>query len=232
MKRAVVYTLALLVALCCAAPRAGAQDEGEDGNPANWCRNGPFAADAGQFRLARVRGERGARAHFYGDDDDCPAPTEKCRQKAYVVPGDELLVSRAYGEWLCSWYQPARGRETVGWIRARQLSLTEPDANPPLAAWLGSWDYYDNSLRLARGGRTGALRVAGDATWVGATPGNVHVGEVSGEAAPSGNLLRLGEDPEDCLVTLRLVGPYLVAHDNNRCGGLNVTFTGVYRKKK
>ena len=26
------------------------------------------------------------------------------------------------------------------------------------------------------------------------------------------------------------IGPYLVAADNLGCGGMNVTFTGVYRK--
>jgi len=35
-----------------------------------------------------------------------------------------------------------------------------------------------------------------------------------------------------CRATLRLVGPYLLVDDNNDCGGANVTFDGVYRKKK
>ena len=33
-----------------------------------------------------------------------------------------------------------------------------------------------------------------------------------------------------CTVTLRLLGPYLVASDNGGCGGMNVHFTGVYRR--
>lgn len=226
MKKTLSYALALL-ALCCAAARAGAQDEG--GNPANWCRNGAFAADSKEFRLGRVVGERGARAYFYGDEEGCPGPAAKCRQRAYVVPGDEVIVSRTFGDWVCSWYQPARGRETVGWIPAQRLSVSPPDARPPLAAWLGAWEFYGNELRLGRGGRAGALRVEGEATWVGANPGNVHTGGVSGEAVPAGNVLEVEEDI--CRVTLQLVGTYLVADDNNECGGLNVTFSGVYRRK-
>ena len=73
----------------------------------------------------------------------------------------------------------------------------------------------------------------GAATWVGVNPGNVHVGELSGEAAPVANLLKLGgEDEYDCRATLRLVGTYLLVTDNKQCGGVNVTFDGVYRRKK
>ncbi|HJQ34279.1 MAG TPA: hypothetical protein VJ866_19020 [Pyrinomonadaceae bacterium] len=212
-------------------PRAAAA-QGEGGNPANWCRNGLFAADAGEFGLARVVGGRGERAYFYGDEEGCPGPAAKCRQKAYVLTGDELIVSRRFGDWVCAWYQPARGSETVGWLPASRLELTTADANPPLASWLGTWEFYDDSLRITRGRKAGTLGVGGDATWVGVNPGNVHVGEVSGEAAPSGNLLSLGEDPDDCRVKLRLVGPFLIVNDNKQCGGANVTFDGVYRRKK
>ena len=58
----------------------------------------------------------------------------------------------------------------------------------------------------------------------------MHVGEVHAEAAPAGNVLALRDDP--CALTLRLVGHYLVAADNGECGGANVRFDGVYRRKK
>ncbi|HEX7956001.1 MAG TPA: hypothetical protein VF508_03610 [Pyrinomonadaceae bacterium] len=227
MRNFVSHTLRLLFALGCAAACAAAQGEG---NPANFCRNGAFASDSAAFRLARVTGPKRSRVYFQGDEEGCPGPAAKCRQKAYVVPGDQLLVSRTFGDWVCAWFQPARGPETVGWLPAERLGVTEPDANPRPAFWLGAWRFYDNSLTLARGKRAGALRVEGAATWVGVNPGNAHVGEVSGEAAPAGNALKI--EYEECHVTLRLVGPYLVASDNKQCGGLNVTFDGVYRRKK
>ena len=230
LKRATAYTLALVALLCGAASRASAQDDG-GGNPANWCRNGAFTRDAAEFGTARVNGARGSRVHFSGEEEGCPGASAKCRQKAYLVPGDEVLTSRTFGDWVCAWYQPARGSETVGWLPADRLAVAEPHARPPLASWLGAWGFYDNSLRLSRGRKPGELRVAGDATWVGVNPGNAHVGEVRGEAAPSGNVLEVGGD-DDCRLKLRLVGSYLVASDNKQCGGVNVTFDGVYRRRK
>jgi hypothetical protein len=221
--------LVLLLAACGARQAASAQDAG--GNPANWCRNGLFAADAGarEFRLARATAERGGRVYFYGDDEGCPAQTAKCRLKAYVVPGDELIVSRAFGDFTCAWYQPARGHETVGWIPSSQLTAAETDANPPPARWLGEWVFYDNSLTVRRG-KGAALSVSGEAFWHGADPSNVHTGEVAGESVPAGDTLKIKDDP--CELTLRLVGDYLVAADNGECGGANVRFDGVYRRKK
>jgi len=229
MKKLVRYTLGLLLVLCCAASRARAQDEG--GNPANWCRNGAFTADSKEFGLARVKGEKGARVYFYGEDEGCPSSAAKCRQKAYLIPGDEVITSRRFGDWVCAWYQPARGSETVGWPAADRLGAVAIEENAPLASWLGTWNFYDDSLRVSRGRRVDVLSVSGAATWQGVNPGNVHIGELSGNGTPVGNVLRLGEDPEDCQATLRLVGPYLVVSDNKQCGGVNVTFDGVYRRK-
>jgi hypothetical protein len=36
------------------------------------------------------------------------------------------------------------------------------------------------------------------------------------------------EGPE-CRVAMRLIGPYLIANDAMKCGGMNVTFSGIYR---
>ena len=231
MKRALLNLTALLIVVCCCSA-AGARAQGDDGNPANWCRNGAFTRDAGAFGVARVKGAKGSRLYFQGDEEGCPGAEAKCRQKAYVIPGNEVLTSRTFGDWVCAWYQPARGAETVGWLPADRLGAGAAAENAPLASWLGAWAFYDNTLRVRRGRRADVLSVSGAATWQGVNPGNVHVGELSGQGTPVGNVLKLGEDPEDCRATLRLVGPYLVVADNKRCGGLNVTFDGVYRRKK
>jgi hypothetical protein len=231
MKKVLLYSLGLLLVACCAGSGARAQEEGV---PANWCRNGVFARDSKEFGLARVRGEKGARVYFYGEEEGCPGPAAKCRRKAYLVPGDEVVTSRTFGDWVCAWYQPARGPETVGWLAADSLAPFETPAKPSLASWLGTWNYYDDEVRLSRGPRAGTLRVEGEATWVGVNPANAHVGELSGEAAPAGGVLSIsgGEEEYECRATLRLVGPYLIVSDNKQCGGVNVTFDGVYRKKK
>jgi hypothetical protein len=229
MKRIRKGLALVLLTLCCAAATAPAQDGGD---PANWCRNGAFPRGSKEFGLARVRGEKGSRVYFYGEEEGCPGPAAKCRLKAYLIPGDEVVTSRTFGDWVCAWYQPARGTETVGWLAADSLSTVATAGNAPLALWLGTWSFYANSLRVSRGRRVDVLSVGGDATWQGVNPGNVHVGELSGQGTPVDNVLKLGEDPEDCQATLRLVGPYLLVSDNKQCGGVNVTFDGVYRKKK
>jgi hypothetical protein len=213
----------LLLFLLSAAAHASAQAEG---NPPNWCRNGAFPGDSDNFRLARVTG---GRAYFHSDSpDDCPKPDAKCRDKAYLVPGDEVIVSRTYGDWACSWYQPRRGPERVGWIEAARLDIREAQPPPPLSRWVGDWEFYRNVLSVRRGARAGRLAVEGQAYWQGLGD-NVHVGEIAGNVVPAGNTLTLEDDT--CRVRLRLVGPYLVVNDNKQCGGVNVTFDGVYRNK-
>jgi hypothetical protein len=58
---------------------------------------------------------------------------------------------------------------------------------------------------------------------------NIHTGVVNGSARPEGNVLVVEDDI--CRATLRLVGDYLVVSDNSDCGGMNVRFDGVYRRR-
>jgi hypothetical protein len=215
-----------LLALMCVSVATKAQ-EVED-YPANWCRNGLFASDRADFKLAKIGGNWTARIHFFKDDDDCPSYTVKCETKSYLITGDQVLVSRKYGQWICAWYQPQKGSETVGWLQADKLLMSEsPAARPALANWIGLWKYGKKSLDIRRDGKTGLLKVKGYAIWEGSRD-NVHLGGVEAVAQPEGNQLVLVE--EECRVTLKLVGDYLVADDNSGCGGVNVRFNGVFRK--
>lgn len=195
--------------------------------PANWCRNGLFASDDAEFGLAKIGGNWTARIHFFKDDDDCPEYTVKCEMKSYLVTGDQVLVSRKYGKWVCAWYQPQKGSETVGWLPADKLLLSESPAQPALARWIGLWKYGKKSLDIRRDGKTGSLKVKGYAIWEG-VGANVRVGGVEAVAQPQGKELNLVE--EECQVSLKLIGDYLVANDNSECGGVNVRFNGVFRK--
>lgn len=216
--------VALLLLLCVPATTTA---QGAEDYPANWCRNGLFPSDEAGFKLAKVGGNRTARVHFFKDDDDCPLYEAKCETRRYLVTGDRVLVSRTYGRWVCGWYQPRKGGETVGWLLADKLLMSEPPASPPLANWVGSWKYAGKSLDIRRGGKPGLLKVKGHAVWEGAGT-NVHAGGVEAVARPEGNELVLVE--EECRVSLKLVGDYLVAKDNSECGGVNVRLNGVFRK--
>lgn len=227
MRRA-VSRLVLLLALCmdigAAVEAAGL---GRDGNPVNWCRNGLFPGDE-DFRLARVIGEKGAKVHFQSDDEGCPdVARAACGRKSYLLPGDRLLVSRGYGDFVCGWYQPAKGAETVSWLPRENVQISASDARPGAVAWIGEWRYYDNSISIAADAG-GSIKVSGEAFWNGGRD-NIHEGSMSGNARPRGNRLEIAEG--ECKVWLTLVGDYLIARDNSACGGANVRFDGVYVRK-
>ena len=82
--------------------------------------------------------------------------------------------------------------------------------------------------------KDGQVRVAGNSTWVGnARTGNVNVGEVDGIFEPQDRKLffKAGDGDDDCRFTITFgVDSLLVTEDNLRCGGLNVSFDGRYRK--
>lgn len=214
----------LLMVLCVSAT-TGAQEADE--YPANWCRNGLFASDKADFKLAKVGGNWTARIHFLNDDDGCPSPEVKCETKSYLITGDQVLISRKFGSWVCAWYQPEKGGETVGWLPTDKLLMSPSTTSPVQKSWVGVWRYDRKSLTISRDAKSGFLKVKGYAIWEGLNA-NVHVGGVEAAARPQGNELNLVED--ECRVTLKLVGGYIVANDNSGCGGVNVRFDGVFRK--
>jgi hypothetical protein len=68
-----------------------------------------------------------------------------------------------------------------------------------------------------------------------------NTGELTGSGKPRGQVLAIGYDPDRsafppseheapdiCAAQLELHGRYLMVEDNGRCGGLNVSFTGLY----
>lgn len=186
------------------------------------------------------------RVHFVADADmatGCLAQAAGCGRKAYVVPGNEVLVAgdAVFGH-VCATFSNQRGDVTSGWLPEAALA---PIAVTP-DDWTGKWHRTEADLAIdpAKGGM---LHVQGDATWGAFDPdrvkrGGVNIGEVEGTAAPRGGTLAFtvgtdrtlpyGEgDDTDCRITLTRRGPYLVAKDNTNCGGHNVTFSGLYRRQ-
>lgn len=203
-----------------------------DGNPENWCRNGAFPRDSESYEIAKVKGKKGEKVYFYNDfQEDCPN-NEKCREKSYIIPTDEVIVSRKYGNWVCAWYQPKKGSETVGWIRTDSLEFVK--IKQSLADIYGSWYFYDNEIRIKKGAKPDAFAVTGEAFWKGLGD-NIHTGELDHEGKMFGNILKLGEQETDeyaCKVSIRLLGKFLIVSDNMNCGGANVSFSGVYQRNK
>lgn len=76
-----------------------------------------------------------------------------------------------------------------------------------------------------------AVMGKGSALWMGpnAANGQVNVGEFDAQGAFTGEQLIF--DTEGCHVSMSLKGDALKVEDNNTCGGMNVTFSGEYKRK-
>jgi len=195
--------------------------------------------------LVQVR--PGARRNFYdGYETGCPALTARCRRAGYVVAGDQLVASLQKGVFTYVIFINRVGKASTGWVETVALARITPPP-PTNAAWIGSWSRTEASIEIKPAARRGWFEVGGWASWGGSDPdrvarGAVNIGEMEGEIALSDGRLTAAtgdvvrhlppENPDDfdCRVQLRLLGPYLIAEDNNQCGGVNVSFSGVYRK--
>lgn len=178
--------------------------------------------------LAAVTGKDAA--HF----STCPGAN--CIGKPYLLAGDTVVTAQTVSRWTCALF-PNKLGGTTGWLPANRLAALPVDRNPQLSAWSGKWR-RDTDAAMDIRVTGGKLTIAGEAFWRG-SPVNVHTGELEGTNRPSGNLLDLPPPAErrkdfdpslDCIAELRLVGPYLLVEDNMHCGGMNVTFTGAYRR--
>jgi hypothetical protein len=217
------------------------------GNPEHFCRNGAFpgggeyAGDKPTFKIAEVKGASAALIHFLEDDDGsgqtgrCPrADNPNCRQPAFARAGDRVIVSKTSNGFACAWQQPAHGAATVGWLPLNRLTILDPDPQPPLERWIGTWWASGRPLSLRQGRTPGSLEVEGESYWPGPNLPNTHFGTLEGSGAPVENILVI-QDPSApeavrCVARLSLVGDMLIVSDNHKCGGLNVSFDGVYQK--
>ncbi|PEQ14103.1 hypothetical protein B2G71_00305 [Novosphingobium sp. PC22D] len=193
------------------------------------CRNGLFPSEP-PFALARIGGKE--RAYFQSDMDGCPWKGDACRARAYVVPGDVVIINRTRDGFACAFY-PSSGGGTAGWIDSRRVELLPAPASPPLAAWLGTWSSEGNpTVRFER--KLDTLHVSGEAFWPSPAPTSdypsIHIGEIAGEVQVSGRLGHYADDAM-CEVRFTLLGDYLIAGDNRQCGGVNVSFSAVYRRE-
>lgn len=204
--------------------------------------------EAGGFTLGQVNA-LSSRVNFVKRDvlqKGCPNSSAACQDKAYLVPGDEVVVIGDNDEFVCAVYANRKGQVTDGWLPRAAVTIVQNKPAVPPEEWLGTWKSGpEQEIRIARSSKT-AMKIKGDATWGASDPGRVgrgavHIGEIEGEASPDGNSLSFGmgedgtlpfneADEADCKVQMQRLGPYLLVKDNNMCGGANVTFTAIYRR--
>jgi hypothetical protein len=215
--------LLLALALSAAAPAAA--------QTAPTCRNGTFAREQPGFALARVT--PGAQTPFLWDHGGCPEAGARCQQEGQTAaPGQFLLIGVTHQGHRCA-FLPGPGGGSAGFVRSDRLEEV-PLAPPRPADWAGRWADGDNEVRIAAG-PDGRLRAEGSACWPSCAPpplgrpGGPNVGAFRAEAAPAGAAVAFAD--AECEVRATLLPPYLVVSDNGGCGGSNVSFSGVYRRR-
>jgi hypothetical protein len=185
----------------------------------------------------------GPRAHFvksHWEDAACPADTEACRAKAYLVPGDLALAGATRGSYTCVAYQSPRDKKqiwTSGWIATTALAPVARTPARKLSDWIGTWVHTGGEITISAS-KNGALEIEGEQTYPGAQ--EVHSGVLGAIARPADDILAFAEDgkvafdkaDEDaCHVRMQRIGALLLVEDNGHCGGSSVTFTGLYRRQ-
>jgi hypothetical protein len=180
----------------------------------------------------------------YDDDfkaDTCPAATEACRKKSYLLTGDLVLSGRTRGDFTCVSYQSPTAKKpawTTAWLPIAALAPVVPTASPSMSDWIGTWQHPDGRIEIKHGGLGGRLKIEGE--MVVPTAQDFHNGVLKAEAMPNGNTIAFlndGTQPfetqcEDaCRVRMRRIDEWLMVEDNGGCGGAGVTFTGLYRRK-
>jgi len=196
------------------------------------------------WTAAKVR--TSARLYFHEGEADragCPAARAGCLTRAFVVSGDAVLVQSKEGVFTCATYADRRGRQTSGWLPSAAIAPTPLKPNPQ---WVGRWTSGpEKRIEISRD--KGAIRVSGEATWGASDPerarnGGVNEGGFLASVQPRGADLAFtvdhksevspyeAGDENDCRLRLSRRGPYLLVYDNLRCGGANVTFSGIYRR--
>jgi hypothetical protein len=185
-------------------------------------------------------------AHFIHGDEilNCPGPDKACEAPAYLVNGDQVIVTRTLGGYACSTFVGIhKGRliPTRGWL---QLSSLREISIP--FDWHGNWSTADRNANINISVKSdGMLALSGDADWSSALTTNV--GDFNVITRGKTNSISFGIDPSQadgsntipydvadkkswCAIRMAQLGRYLVVSDNGGCGGINVTFSGVYIK--
>ena len=147
-----------------------------------------------------------------------------------LKPQQPVVIFGKSGDWICGYAQDEHGAAPV-WVQAQQVSEIRPDPNPPATGWLGMWSNGDNRIEMKPTSDPLRLALTGHATWHGSA-GAENSGEIEGDVTPSGNHIHYAEGADACSIDLTLFGKYLVANDNELCGGRNVRFWGIWTRAR
>lgn len=209
-------------------PLAARAENGE-----SFCSGVGFS-DTSDLIIGRVKADAG-KVYFRKNGDKknaCPSAAPQCQDKAYLVSGDLVVLGAKRGEFVCVDYDNGKGSRG-GWLPSSTI-VPAPLENDP-AAWLGGWKRVEADITIEK--TKDGLKASGEATYGALDPerikrGAVNSGSFSGPLALKDGQGRIVDDDSisGCNVKLARAGDFLFVRDNNVCGGMNVSFSGLYRK--
>ena len=180
----------------------------------------------------------------YDDDfkaETCPAATDACRKKSYLVTGDLVLTGATRGEFTCiSYHSPLSTKRiwVTGWLPSAALTPVAPMQAPKTSDWIGTWrqgqHYVGGGLVEIKQEGGGKLHI--DAGILVPTARDFHNGAFEAHViTPQGDTMAFEDEGSNygsgCRVRMHRIGPWLLIEDDGGCGGVGVTFTGLYRRK-
>jgi hypothetical protein len=171
----------------------------------------------------------------------CPAATDACRKKSYLVGGDLVLVGKTSGDFTCVAYQMPGARHHIfheGWLPSAALTPVAPAESTATSDWIGAWKHPHGTIEIKGGGFGGRLQIEG--FMLVPTAHDFHNGSIAAQVKPGKASIAFMNDgwmpfefecEDACKVRMQRVGPYLLVEDNGGCGGSGVSFTGLYHRK-
>lgn len=225
----------VLCALCALSPAAADEKPGD-------CVGVDFDAHR-PVTIAKITADK-PRVNFVKsawEDAACPAAADACAANAYLVPGDLVLLGKSNGAYNCVSYQSAVDREqrwTNNWLPSASLAPVAAAPSPVRSDWIGAWLHAGGEIDI-KAAANDALAVHGEAIYQAAQ--DIHNGVIDATAKPAEGVLAFADDgsvafdkasANSCLVRMQRVEELLVVEDNGSCGGVDVTFTGFYRRKQ
>lgn len=215
-----------------------------------------LAQAAPDFVLMRIKAGQ-ARVHFVLQNFEkpgCPSPIPACQAKAYLIPGDIVVMSSqsstniatlgyislptAKGFAFATYDSPANvidglpARQHWGLLPVSRLEpaplLTKPHDFSGI--WVIPYDTTRGSCSMAEACLeiNGQLSFRGNAQWSYGDGANI--GSANGRLTLKAGEALYNGDP--CQIRMARSGSELFVQDNGLCGGQHVTFTGVYRRMK
>ena len=186
--------------------------------------------DQGEMEFAgvsKIQGQKGEKAYFYKNSDTCPEAGASCKQKAYLISGDYVMVTSPTDYWGCVRYVSATGVQTTGWIKGKYLNYNN-FTHATLAQWAGKWTDASGDYRVEITKAGNKLNVSGFGLYRTAG-GSANTGEFEAAGVPNDDQILVVRQGE-CKVSMALLGDRIYVAATSECGGMNVNFDGTYKK--